>query len=559
MVIFKRLSIFLFISLSIFPFPAFSQNPPPGQDVAAQSERLKTEAERQEKQLEGKKIKPPQVEIQQEEKKEEKPALEAISFVLKDIKITGVTVFKPQDFRPIYEPYLNKKVTFKDIENIVEKIKAKYKEKGYLTTTAFIPEQEIKEGRIEIRVMEGKMGNLNIEGNKWFSTSLIEKFFHLKKNEILDVRKLQRDLLRLNKIPDLQVKAIISQGEKPQISDITLKAIDKFPWHTGFAEDNKGTRLSGKQRYSTYLRSTNATGRADSFFITTLYSGRSFGESISYTTPIDNYGTKFGLDLTFFKMKIGREFKSLVITGNTQIYTPRIQKELYLSENFEAYADLGMDIKCVKKKAEGNITSNDQLRLPYFSFDFTKIDAFAGQTSFSPKFTFGTKNFWGASSRNHPTSSRAGTGGTFFKYGQDFSRIQRMPGNSYLSIHSQFQAASHTLPSSEQLQLGGANSIRGYPEGDYLADMGGNLNLEWSFSLRPQIEPLFFVDLGGGKLKKVLPGEKKNKFLAGLGAGLRIRLFNKVFLQLEGAKHIGDEPTSGSGPSTFHLTFQTEM
>ena len=65
-----------------------------------------------------------------------------------------------------YQPYLNKQVTFNDIKDITAKIKAKYKEKGYLTTAAFLPEQEIKDGRIEIKVIEGKMGKLSIEGNK---------------------------------------------------------------------------------------------------------------------------------------------------------------------------------------------------------------------------------------------------------------------------------------------------------------------------------------------------------------------------------------------------------
>ena len=550
----------LIISFLFIPSIHLLAAEPPAEDVGAQAERFKIGVEQKKEELEPKELKAPEIEIKPVE---EKAVTEGISFTLKEVVITGTTVFKPEDFRPIYEPSLGKKVTFKDLELIVEKIKAKYTQKGYLTTIVYLPEQDIAEGKIEIKVVEGKMGKLSIEGNKYFSSSLIEKYFHLKKNEILNVKRLQKDILRLNQNPDLEVKAVIAAGEEPETSDLTLKIKDKFPWHLGVSEDNQGTRLVGKYRSSVWLRSTNATDNFDSLFINTLFSCRSFGESVSYSIPLNTYGTKFTIEATYFKMKLGKEYGSFDITGKSQIYTPYISWELALLENYQANANIGLEIKSIEKKTAGSVTANDELRLPYFSFDFTKLDSF-GQTVFSPKFNFSTEDFWGASNRNHPTASRVGSGGFFFKYAQTLRRTQRMPFKSYLQLRSQFQAASHTLPSSEQFQLGGANSIRGYPEGDYVCDMGGNLDLDWVFPLsfiplRNQIEWVVFADSGGGKLKKVLPGEKGNKFLAGVGAGLRCRLNNKFSLRLEWAEHLADRPTSGSGPSTFYLTFQSEM
>jgi hemolysin activation/secretion protein len=146
--------------------------------------------------------------------------------------------------------------------------------------------------------------------------------------------------------------------------------------------------------------------------------------------------------------------------------------------------------------------------------------------------------------------------------------------DSYMTIRTQLQIASHTLASSEQFQLGGADSVRGYPEGDYLADTGGVLSLDWVFPmyvipktwklkgqdvpLRNQIEPVFFADVGGGKLKKILPGESKDKFLAGVGGGLRMN-FKSFAVRLEWAKAIGDKQTPGSGPATFYFTFQSQL
>lgn len=548
----------VFIFLYVCPFFIFAQTTPPGDEPGAQAERFKKETEKRKIELETKKIKAPEIEIKEEE---EKPAEEGISFILKNIQTTGATIFATEDFKPIYQSYLGQQVTFKDLREITTKIKTKYKEKGHLTTSAFIPEQEIKDGVVIIKIIEGKVGVVLIEGNKWFSSGLLRKYFHSKKNEVLNIRILQRDLLRLNLNPDLEVKTIIAAGVAPETSDITLKVKDKLPAHAGFSVDNQGTRLTGKFRGSTSLRSSNLSGRLDPFYVSMLTSKSSSGQYLSYSLPIDTYGTKLGIDIAYFEMRSMKEFTNLDLTGTTQVYTPHISKELLLTENAQSTIEAGLEIKTIKKKSGRSTTSNDQMRLPYIDLNYSKIDSWrlGGQTTFSPRIVFGTENFLGASSRNHQTSSRADTGGFFAKYEQTLQRLQKMPFNSYIILRSQIQGASHTLASSEQFQLGGANSVRGYPEGDYLADSGGFVNFEWAFPLIKQLEIVAFADVGGGSLKKIMPGEKKNKFLAGAGGGLRARLNSHVYISLEWATPIGDDPTAGAGHSTFHFALQAEF
>jgi len=567
----KNKSQFLLLLLFFCFFSnARAADPQPGQEPGAQAERYRYDIDKEKKKLEYKKAKPLEIKF---EKEKIEPVKGGVTFVLKEIKVTGSSVFKPEYFRSIYAAYINQPVTFADMQVITGRIESKYKEKGYFTTLVYIPEQNIKDGVIEVRIAEGKMGKLNIEGNKWFSSELIKKYFHAKENEILNIKAISRDILRINKNPDLDVKAVISQGKDPQSSDISLKVEGKRPWHAGLLQDNRGSRLTGKYRSMVFVRSSNVSGSGDMLFINTLYTGKSSAESVSYNLPIGTYGTKFGIDITNFDMELGKEYKSYDITGKTQIFTPYFSWELALAEDFQAYAGLGIDIKSVKKKMAHQTTASDQLRTPYFALDFLKTDS-NGETSLSQKFNFGTAGFLGASHRNHPTASRAGTGGFFFKYEQSLNRIQKMFFDSYLSVRTQLQLASHTLGSSEQFQLGGADSVRGYPEGDYLADAGGVLSFDWIFPmyifpktwklpkqtipLRQQIQPVFFVDVGGGKLKKVLPGESKDKFLAGVGGGLRFN-FKLFSLRLDWAKAIGDKQTSGSGPSTFYFTFQSEI
>ncbi len=279
-----------------------------------------------------------------------------------------------------------------------------------------------------------------------------------------------------------------------------------------------------------------------------------------------------------FDNLLGREYKYLDITSNTQIYTPHISGEIYLSEDFQANIESGFTIKSTKKWQQHEITSDDQLRMFYVAYDLTKMDAIfgGGQTTFSPRFTFNTGGgFLGASKYGHPGASRQGTGGFFVKYEHSIRRIQKMPFDSYMSIRSQFQLASRTLPPSEQIQFGGANTVRGYPEGDYSADAGAILNMDWIFPfylvpkewklphadkpLREQVQPVIFMDLGGGKITKKVPGGRSDKFLMGVGGGLKIQFNKYLFMRLEWAERIGDRPEIGNAASNFHISFQCEI
>lgn len=552
---------------------AYAQPPGSGSDAVAS--RYRAEAERQKRAAETAKVKPPKIEY---EKEAAQPAVpEGPAFTLTAVEITGVTIFGRDEFTPLYSPLIGKQVTLKEMEAVAKKIESRYDERGYLTTNVYVPEQEIKDGKVRIEALEGRIGNVRIEDSKWFPSKLLRKYIHAVKNEIFNIQKLQKDILRINQNPDISVRAALEPSKEAGASDVVLKVKDKFPYHTGVGVDNQGTRLSGYYRTSLYFRSSDLTAHNDPLFVSVLLSKGSRGEFVGYTLPVDTRGNALGFDFSYFTSKTLKEYSPFDMTGDTLTFTPHMTNELYLAENFQASLESGIDIKSIKKKSTGSKQTDDQLRLLYTMLNFSSSDSFlgGGWNSFSPRFTFSAANFLGSSDRNHPNASRAATGGAFVVYEHDVSRTQRLPFESSLSIRSQLQLSSRTLPTSEQFQLGGANSVRGYPEGDYLADDGAVLNLDLLFPsfifpnyikipmsdrpLRNQLQGVAFFDIGGGKINKVQPGELKNKMLMGIGGGLRFNFNSNLSIRTEWATALGgDGPTQGSGPSTFHLTCRYE-
>jgi hemolysin activation/secretion protein len=498
------------------------------------------------------------------------PAGPPVYFMLHTVRVTGTTIFDAKYLKFSWDPYLNKRVSINDLNHIVAIIKRVYKDLGFLTTTAYLPPQDVTQGNVEIRVVEGKLGTLSVEGNRYFSTPSIAKYIHTYPGEVMDMGEMQRDVMRINQNKDLNVSAVLAQGQEPETVDVTLKATDNFPWHASIGTDNQGTRLTGTFRRLVTLNTSNLSGHEDTLSFNGAYTDFSQGDYLSYQTPVGTNGTKLGLDVGYFDGKLGYEYESYDITNYTEIYDPNASFELYEGPEAQVNLRTGLEIQNNYKKEGTNIVTFENLRTPYVSLDTVRIDRW-GQTSVSPEVTFNAPGFLGGSREDNTLASRPDTDGFFEKYNLFINRTQYMPLGSYMEINAQAQAASpHSLPTAEQLQLGGVGSVRGYPQGDYLADIGGYMDTNWYFpsyfipaswqwygtTLRNDIEPFAFYDIGAGRLNRHSSDELENAFLSGTGGGIRIRIKGNFYLLLEWAWAVGNKPVHGDGPSSFDVAFQ---
>ena len=565
----KKILIFLAAgAILCFPLKNTQAALPPissGADLNAQAERFQQEYSMEKRAREQAISKA----LMEYEAAAKAPVAPGPTFILRDIHLTGVTIVGPEHLSFIWKPFLGKRVNFKDINDIVRLINRVYQDLGFLTTEAYLPPQDIKGGVVEISVLEGKRGTLTVKGNRWFSTPSIEKYFHTYQGEVLDMGEVGKDLMRLNENKDLNVSSVFSPGQDPGTVDVTLKAKETVPYHVSVGTDNQGSDVTGRFRRLVSFDTSNLTGNEDSLYFNGAFTDLSQGYYLSYQTPVGTHGTKLGLGTGYFEGRLGKAFKPFDVNNYTQFYDPNAAFELYGTETTQINLRTGMQFIGVHKKQATDWITDENLRLPYVALVIIKTDSM-GQTTFSPEIMTSAPGFLDASKADNARSSRPQTDGFFAKYAQYLMRNQAMPWGSYLQFRSQFQAAVHSLPTSQQLQLGGENSVRGYPEGDYLADIGGNLDTDWYFpayfippsweshgvNLRNDIQPFVFYDMGGGKLTKVYSGEHSAAFLSGVGAGVKIQIKKNMYLKLEWAVPTGNKPVSGAGPSTFDVVFQ---
>lgn len=509
------------------------------------------------------------------------PVAADVTFTLKQVRFTGNESILTDDLNAVVEPYLGREVSLTNLQEIAQKVKRFYRKQGFIAAFVYVPPQNITDGVVEIAIAEGKIGNVEITNNRWFSEKAVRKLARLTLGNVLFFTDLKRSLDLVNKHPDVKARAVLKPGQEKATTDVELLIEEQFPVHFTVDVNNLGTDNTGKTRTGFALNHTNLLGLLDQLSTRFQIGTDSWAVGTDYNLPINSYGTIMGFSYARSSVDVGGPFEVLELKGNASTYTIYAQQpfnplgkyELPYGMGWDASIRTSFDFKEIENESLGSIVGEDDLRILNLQLN-NEIQDKWGKTFLPHSFHFGFSSFLGANRKNDPDASRAGSTSQFFIYRGSAIRYNRLPLGMMLALRSTWQLSNDRLPPSEQLRLGGAFSVRGYPEGDYLADYGGFLSTElyvpsyffpkdWKLpyskmNLRNQIQGTGFFDFGYGHLRKHLTGESEHKSLAGMGIGVRIHLFDRVYARLQWAMPTGSRASDG-GNSAFYYGVSAEL
>ncbi|NJK36690.1 MAG: hypothetical protein HC920_02295 [Oscillatoriales cyanobacterium SM2_3_0] len=86
--------------------------------------------------------------------------------VVREFEVTGSTVFTPEDFAAIAQPFINRPISLVELYQLRSAITQLYVDAGYINSGAFIPPQELTQGVVRIQVIEGGLEAINISGTR---------------------------------------------------------------------------------------------------------------------------------------------------------------------------------------------------------------------------------------------------------------------------------------------------------------------------------------------------------------------------------------------------------
>ncbi|MDD5614138.1 MAG: ShlB/FhaC/HecB family hemolysin secretion/activation protein [Candidatus Omnitrophica bacterium] len=469
---------------------------------------------------------------------------------IREIKVIGVTVFSEAEIRSITASFENRELTFREIYKVANLITDLYRSNGYVTSRAYIPPQPISGGVLEIRVLEGRMGNLEIKNNKYFSDRLLQNKIGIKKDDYFDFDLLRKGLIKINEHPDRAARAVLVPGKVPGQTDVILEVEDNLPIHVGFEYDNFGSRYIGRDRGTLSLDHNNITGHDDRLSLKLQRADADAYRlsSVNYFIPFGQ-GWETGIYAARTRLKLGEEYKDTDVRGKSTLLSFFINKYIKDEENLDILLTGGFDYKHIRNYLLGIENSKDEMRVAKLGLDIDRSDN-RGRTIFVNEFSYGIPNIFGGLGAVDVNASKSGSGGKFTKWDMSLLRLQKMPFDSTLLWKNQIQISPYILTSAEQFQIGGISNNRGYPPAEKVGDKGYASSLELSMPFYPISKGLkvpfceeklydtlrfvSFYDWGHVFLRNPQVGENKYTTLRSAGCGLRFNLPARgLFARLE--------------------------
>jgi len=470
-----------------------------------------------------------------EERMEKGPVLRVF---VKKINVVGSTVFSPEELAKVTGPYENREISTEDLEEVRRLITLMYVNKGYANSGAVIPDQAVTEGMVTIQVIEGKLSDIRIEGNKWFRTSYFRDRIELSTKPPFNMNPL-RDRLQILLQDDRleRLNAELKPGAQPGEAILDVAVQEASPFRS-YAEYNNYINPSvGENQFRGTVQHRNVTGNGDILSVT-------FGASVFpnpwnvgvfpnldtfYSIPLNKYDTTFLAGYRLFNFKVREDpFAPLDIESKTQIWTLSLRQPLYRTLTDEvAIALLG----------EYEQNGNTLLGTPFNFVDgmqngFGNVAALRflqEWTHRTPESVFSVRSRFsmgldvlGATINSNPNQTDA----QFFSWlGQaEYYKRFEQTGIELLNLMN-IQLANDRLFPLEQMSVGGRYSVRGYRENTLLHDNGFVYQLEtrvpiWSSKEGfPYLQFCPFADVGHSWVAK--GANSSPQTLGSVGAGLR--------------------------------------
>jgi len=254
---------------------------------------------------------------------EPRPALGApgLKVNVTGFKISGNTIYSSDVLLAEVKEFVGKEQNIDGLNDAATKVRAYYRQRGYFLAQAYLPQQEIKEGVVEITIIEARVGKvaLNMKEGTRFSEGMVRGIIesHLRRGDIITENGLETPLLLLNDFPNAVVTSEIKPSQTLGAADLTVHVSDTPGWISGSVDmDNYGNRFTGAIRTGLSVNFNNplALGDQISYRAFTTDDEMSFYR-VAYAVPVGFWGTRVGASYASFHYRLGKQFIDTLTHG----------------------------------------------------------------------------------------------------------------------------------------------------------------------------------------------------------------------------------------------------
>ncbi len=445
------------------------------------------------------------------------PVASALCVNVVNITVAGAHHLEQEAVRSVLGAYEGRCLNTADINQLLQALNAAYVSRGYITSRAYLPEQKVASGLLQLQVIEGVIEGITLNNNQdGPDVRRVSAAFPTGAGKVLRLQDIEQGVDQLNRAASAQAAVTLEPGTVPGSSKVIVKSIDDRSWRTALYGDNSGESSTGRIRLTASLDKDNLLEINDTWQLALNRSDRSRAFSLSPTFPFGYWTLTGSYSRSDYSNPLGNGY---TVNGESNSALVSVERLFFRNQTEQLSVIFGVSDRDSSREVAGvsllpDVTATARIGLRWLHRNPAAATWF-GQLSY----VRGTD--WFDATRDMAQLPAAYPHHQFNKLelqGQYFRSIFK---NWQYSSQIQAQYSRLGLVGGEQMVLGGNDSLRGFATSSSYGDSG----IGWRnklgaacYPVLPRLQCFAFADTGIVRSYMSPPAQQ----LAGAGVGARL-------------------------------------
>ena len=475
--------------------------------------------------------------------------------------IHKLPILEKKDIQDTLQGYLNKPVSMQDLQSIRLDIIKYYRNQNRPVVDVIIPEQDVTNGVVQMRIMEASLGKITIKGNEHFSTDMLRNYLSFSEGDYVQQGQLHLDNNALNYNPFRSASLSLRKGSEPGTADLEVNVRDQRPWRVYAGYENSGSENVSENRFFAGFNWGNAF-KQDGVLSYQYTQGEEF-DTINAHSLTYSMLTRDKHEISIFGSYSETEpdANTINIEGESVQVSGRYEMPVLLESGTPINFEFGIDYKNTNNTIEfgGAPLSDDDVDtlqgLVGVNGEFS--DSY-GVTYASANVFYSPGGLLGSNDTSDFRRFRAQAESEYFYFRGEVDRRTDLQGRFNLQSNAIAQFSTENLLPAEQMNMGGYNTVRGYEENEINGDNGFFISnqLEYGpfsvtngkfFGQRDLVTAYVFWDYANVWDTNEPTGQDTDAELHSIGPGFRLRLGKHVTARFDWGFQLEDSGQSQTG------------
>ena len=405
-------------------------------------------------------------------------------FTINRIVLDGATLIDARKQEKLLAPWRGQCLDMARINQLTNVVSDWYISRGYITSRAFLTQQDLRSGELHLAVLEGRLQKIKMDGAPERELRMV---FPGMEGRILNLRDVEQGMEQINRTRTTSVQIEILPGDKQGWSVVNLTATPEFPVSGSVSFDNSGQKSTGVGQINAGLTGNNLLGLADSWFVS---GGRS--SAFSNSKDAQNFAAGVSIPYGYSLLDYSYSWNNYLSTidnngylwrsrGDTETHRVNLSHVLFRNGDIKTGVSLGLSHRINRNYLDDVLLQSSSRKLTSLLFGLNHTQKIlGGVATFNPTFSRGMPWFDAESDGNKngdlPKSE-------FRKWSLNASYQRPVTENLWWLASVYGQWTPDRLYGSERMTIGGESSVRGFKEQSISGDNGAYWRNELNYTL----------------------------------------------------------------------------